>query len=110
MQNQTVSEIMMPLAFSFGDLGVMIPIIALIIPIVAILSKHQMKMAALIHGRTIDHNDNVIGTTNNQQQSQLTEEVRQLRELMHQQAIALDNLRDEVRGSHSVQDRINQNS
>ena len=90
------------------QLGVLIPIIALIIPVVAILTKHQMKMAALIHGRTIDEHNNIIPM--NSDTPQLSEEVRQLRELMHQQTIALDNLREEVRASHSVQDRISQNS
>ena len=98
----------LPLAFSFGELGVLIPFVALLIPIVAILSKHQMKMAALIHGKVIDHNDNIVPIVENN--SQLSEEVRQLRELMHQQAIALDNLRDEVRSSHGLQERVNQNS
>jgi hypothetical protein len=91
-----------------GTLGVMIPIIALIIPIVAILTKHQMKMAALIHGKTIDENSNVIASNSND--SQVSQEVRQLRELMHQQTIALDNLRDEFRSGQTVQDRINENS
>lgn len=96
------------LVINEGILGVMIPIIALIIPIVAILTKHQMKMAALIHGKTIDENNNVVSSNAND--SQLSQEVRQLRELMHQQTLALDNLRDELRTSNSVQDRINQNS
>ena len=93
---------------SEGQLGVMIPIVALLIPIVVILTKHQTKMAAIIHGRAIDQHDNIIPVIENN--SQLSEEVRQLRELMHQQAIALDNLRDEVRASHGLQERVNQNS
>jgi hypothetical protein len=60
-------------------------------------------MAQIIHGQS----NNQVAQNNS---SQLSEEVRQLRELMHQQAIALDNLRDEVRSSQTVQDRINQNS
>ena len=102
---------MIPIAAFPGpdQLGVLIPIVALLIPIVAILTKHQIKMAAIIHGRTFDTNDNLvpIQADNN---SQVGEEVRQLRELMHQQTIALDNLRQEVRSSQTVQDRINQNS
>jgi hypothetical protein len=110
MLSDIIAGVPMPLASMEGTIGVLIPVFALLIPIVAILTKHQMKMAALIHGRTVDANDNIILTNNTDGHSQLTEEVRQLRELMHQQAIALDNLRDEVRASHSVQDRINQNS
>ena len=102
---------MLPIALlGFGPetLVFLIPICALLIPIIAILTKHQIKMAAIIHGRTVDEHDNIISTPNNN--SQLSEDVRQLRELMHQQAIALDNLREEVRASHSIQDRVNQNS
>lgn len=110
MLSETLMGMPIPLADLPGSIAVMIPIVALLIPIVVILTKHQIKMTALIHGRTIDANDNIVATTSTNGQSQLTEEVRQLRELMHQQAIALDNLRDEVRGSNSVQDRINQNS
>jgi hypothetical protein len=94
-----------------GQIALLIPIFALLIPIVALLTKHQMKMAALIHGKSLDHNDNLVGIQLGQNNSnQLSEEVRQLRELMHQQTLALDNLRDEVRSSQTVQDRINQNS
>ncbi len=100
---------MFPFALDLGfNPGVLIPIIGMLIPIVAILTSHQMKMAALIHGKTIDKFNNVVSDKN--EASQLSEEVRQLRELMHQQSIALDSLRDEVRSSQSVQDRINQNS
>ena len=87
---------------------ILIPIMALMIPIIAMLIKHQTNMAQIIHGRPLNEDNHGIPMLQNN--SQLTEEVRQLRELMHQQAIALDNLRDEVRTSHSVQDRINQNS
>ncbi len=73
------------------------------IPIVKALVSHQVKMTQIIHGQ--GNNQNVLAQNN-----QLTEEVRQLRELMHQQTLALDNLRDEVRSSQTVQDRISQNS
>ena len=101
---------MLPLADFLGPetFVFLVPICALLIPIIAILTKHQIKMAAIIHGRTVDEHNNVIAVPNNN--SQLSEDVRQLRELMHQQAIALDSLRDEVRASHSIQDRVNQNS
>ena len=80
----------------------LIPLLALMIPIIRMLIGHQAQMAQIIHGQNSQNNVN--------SSLQLSEEVRQLRELMHQQAIALDNLRDEVRSSHTVQDRINQNS
>lgn len=81
----------------------LIPLAALSIPIIRMLINHQTTMAQIIHGQNSDQN-------NQAATSQLGEEVRQLRELMHQQAIALDNLKEEVRASHSVQDRISQNS
>lgn len=66
-------------------LAIMIPIVALMIPIVAILTKHQQRMAEMMH----------IGA--NQQQSQgeimaLRKEVHELRQLVHQQTISIDNL------------------
>lgn len=43
------------LVINEDTLGIMIPIIALIIPIVAILTKHQQQMAALMHqGQPMD--------------------------------------------------------
>lgn len=38
-----------------GSLGVMIPIIALMIPIVAIWTKHQQKIAEMQLGATAEH-------------------------------------------------------
>ncbi|UIP06196.1 hypothetical protein LY632_10905 [Erythrobacter sp. SDW2] len=38
-----------------GTLGVMIPIIALMIPIVAIWTKHQQKLAEMQIGATAEH-------------------------------------------------------
>ena len=85
--------------------SILVPLTVLLIPVIAILTRHQQKMAELIHGNP----QNRLPMVQNDD-SQLSEDVRQLRELMHQQAIALDNLRDEVRSGKSVQDRINQNS
>ena len=109
MFGHEMKAIMMPLA-NFGPetIGVLIPIFALIIPIVAILTKHQMNMAQIIHGRPLNEDNHGIPMLNDN--SQLSEEVRQLRELMHNQAIALDNLRDEIKASHTIQERISQNS
>lgn len=108
MFDGTISRTIVPLASFEGILGVMIPVIALIIPIVAILTKHQMNMAQIIHGRPLNEANQGVPILNDQ--SQLQEEVRQLRELMHQQAITLDNLRDEIKATHTIQERISQNS
>ena len=87
---------------------VLIPIMALMIPIIAMLIKHQTNMAQIIHGRPLDGNLNQ--NQLNSYNPQLTDEVRQLRELMQQQTIALDNLRNEVRSGQTIQERVNQNS
>lgn len=60
-----------------------IPIIFLMIPIVAILTSHQQKMARLMRERAPQNNG-------------LEEEVRELRQLLHQQTIALDDVRKKL--------------
>ena len=65
-------------------IAVMIPIIGLLIPIVAILTKHQQRMAEIVHN----------GASKMPQSSELSalrQEVSELRQLIHQQTIALDN-------------------
>lgn len=65
-------------------LALLIPITALMIPIVAILVSHQQKMARIIHGEG--------GANTRAQIDALRAEVAQLKEVIHQQTIALDNL------------------
>lgn len=75
---------LMPLA-EFGDfIWGMIPLTALLIPIVAILVHHQQKMAQIIHGSNQRH------TLPNPEIDQLRREVRELKELVHQQTLAID--------------------
>ncbi|MBS1702494.1 MAG: hypothetical protein JST12_12585 [Armatimonadetes bacterium] len=89
---------------SLGDMaGILVPIAALSIPVIKILTRHQAQMTQLIHSQ-----GNLPQVQNDT--SELREEVRQLRELMHQQAIAIDNLRDDIRSSNNVQARIAENS
>ena len=57
--------------------GMMIPILALMIPIVAILVHHQQKMAAIIHQGG--------GQESRAQIEALRGEVAQLKQLIHQQ-------------------------
>ncbi|RYG36881.1 hypothetical protein EON81_08395 [bacterium] len=61
----------------------MIPILALLIPIVAILTSHQRKMAEIMR----DRNPMVDGNV-----EALRREVHELKALVHQQSIAIDNL------------------
>ncbi|MEA2554296.1 MAG: hypothetical protein QOJ65_2472 [Fimbriimonadaceae bacterium] len=62
----------------------MIPILALTIPIVAILSAHQRKMAEIIHR----NNQNGPAEIDS-----LRQEIRELRTIIHQQTIAMDDIR-----------------
>lgn len=64
-------------------LGTLIPIVALTIPIVAILTAHQRKMAEIIH-----QNRQPSGEID-----ALRHEIRELRSLVHQQSISLDDIR-----------------
>lgn len=63
-------------------LAMFIPIIALLIPIVVILSKHQQKMAEIIRSQPQMSDDTI----------HLRHEVAELKSLIHQQAIQIDNL------------------
>ncbi|QYK55208.1 MAG: hypothetical protein KF733_09350 [Fimbriimonadaceae bacterium] len=63
-------------------LGVIPAIFLMLIPIVAILTSHQRKMAEIIHK---NH-----GQSNDSDLLALREEVRALRDAVNRQAIALD--------------------
>lgn len=83
----------------------LIPIVAIVmvfgIPIVAILTAHQRKMAELFHSRNAQ-------PQYNPEIAALREEVRELKQLIHQQAITMDNLvQTRVTPPPSIQDRIN---
>ncbi len=62
-----------------------IPIIIFMIPIVAILTHHQRKMAELIHGNK--------GNANTQAEIEvLRQEIQELKQVVHQQTLAIDNI------------------
>lgn len=85
--------------------GELIPLLAIAltfgIPIVAILTSHQRKMAELIHQGQGDHQSQA--ALMHELQS-LRAEVAQLRASMHQQALDLDDLRPLAR--RDLQQRI----
>jgi hypothetical protein len=58
----------------------LIPITALMIPIVAILVKHQQSMAQILHG----------GAAENERIAALSEEIRQLRQRVDSLTLSLD--------------------
>jgi guanylate kinase len=66
-------------------LGIMIPIIALCIPIVAILTAHQRKMAELIHSRQGENVDALRGRL-----AQMEMEMQEMRDRVNTAAIAND--------------------
>ena len=61
-----------------------IPILALLIPIIAILTAHQRKMAELYAHQAQDQSNPEIAA--------LRREIQELKGLIHQQAIAMDNV------------------
>jgi hypothetical protein len=70
----------------------MIPIVAILmvfgIPIIALLTHHQRKMAELIHSRGQDLNPVVMDEV-----QRLRAEVQQMRRELHETTIALDDVR-----------------
>jgi len=65
-----------------GWIYVMIPVTALMIPIVALLTHHQQKMAQIFNRNAGDHTEIAA----------LRGEIAELKSLVHQQAITLDNI------------------
>ncbi|HVL39583.1 MAG TPA: hypothetical protein VM328_09360 [Fimbriimonadaceae bacterium] len=83
--------------------------IVLLIPIVAILTSHQQRMAQILHGAAQPHDD------------ALRKDVQDLKNLVHQQALLLDSLvsqqaqimerlRARDPGGEPLPDRLGQNS
>ena len=71
--------------FSPDILALFIPIVALMIPIVVTLTKHQQRMAEIIHG------NNTVNETN-----ELRREVADLRSIIQSQALALDDVKNRL--------------
>lgn len=64
----------------------LIPILALMIPIVVILTRHQQKMAEILRS------DATRPTVVNPEMELLRQEMRMLRETVNQQTIQMDNM------------------
>lgn len=67
-------------------LALFIPITALIIPIVAILVRHQQKMAEIIHSQPQQ------AMQPNSEMESMRRDMNSMRELLNQQAIQMDTL------------------
>lgn len=89
-------------SFSPGQIGVFIPIVLAMIPIVAILTSHQQKMAQIVHGSKA-------GQLNDAQAAEierLRHELQDLKALVHQQTIAIDNLSSLPRSQSQIEHRL----
>ncbi|MFY9234695.1 MAG: hypothetical protein WAO58_09575 [Fimbriimonadaceae bacterium] len=80
------------------------------IPIIAILTQHQRKMALIMRGR--DEEGRTIKTP---EVDQVREEMNELRQLIHKQSIALDNMASQqaeilasLKGQGELQQRVGQ--
>jgi len=87
----------MPLAAIEDVLPFFIPIVIFMIPIIAILTSHQRKMAELLHG---SRQNNLPSP----EVEMLRREVQELKQIVHQQTIAIDNLKQLPPGV--VRDRL----
>ena len=84
-------------------LALMIPIVGIMIPIVAILTKHQQRMAEIIHSQ---HGGNEVLSKLESQEREL----QLLREQLNTQAIQIDDLKSRPRltgGVQTIEDRLN---
>lgn len=91
-----------PVYASMEDfLGIMLAALALVIPIVAILSTHQQKMAQILRENNVPNIN-----SNADEVAMLRAELGQMRQQMNQMAITLDDVRTGSQKTE-VRDRIN---
>jgi hypothetical protein len=83
-----------------SQLALVIPILIFLIPIIAILTGHQRKMAEIYAQQARTQQDPEFAA--------LRHDIQELKALVHQQAIALDNIASgRVSTPPSVPDRLN---
>ena len=84
-----------------GDdiVGMFALLMTLGIPIVAIMTSHQRKMARMFQ-------ENARQGASSPETQMLRDEVRELKSLVHQQAIALDNLVRPTPSETRIQERV----
>lgn len=84
----------MNLLNAFADFGpesfaaIIVPTVIFMIPIVAILTRHQQKMAELLHGK---------GAGTQPEVDALRREVAELKTILHQQTMMLDEIAQQRR-------------
>jgi hypothetical protein len=84
-----------------GVIALLIPIFALSIPIVAILTKHQKEMAQTFAQQ------HLLQSHTGPELMQMREEMRLLREQINQQSILLDDIRSQGK---NLKERVNENA
>jgi uncharacterized protein YlxW (UPF0749 family) len=80
---------------------IFVPMFLFLIPIVVILTRHQQKMTELMHRGSLPQPHQ----TNGDLQS-IQYDVQQLKSMVSTLAMSVDSLKDEVRSSNSIQDRV----
>jgi hypothetical protein len=95
--------LLLPLAdlFSPASLGVMIPIMIFMIPIIAILTGHQRKMAEIMHGNNASVDPRI-----GYEIEALRRELAEVKTLLHQQAIAIDNIAPRLAPRSEIANRL----
>ena len=96
------------LAFNLSAImGAAVPLAVFAIPIVAILTAHQRKMAELVHSRQDQHQGQVEPLI--QEVKVLRHELAEMRQQLNRQEIALDDLKSGG-SSSDVSERLSQDA
>ena len=77
--------------FDHGEIILLVPIVALMIPIVKMMTKHQRDMAEL-HLKSHQTQGLIFQESGSQETAQLREEVRQLRETVSTLVLKVEDL------------------
>ena len=84
-----------------GVIALSIPIFIVMIPIVAILTRHQQRMAELMRGGPSAPDPNQA-----LEMDKLRQDMNRLQNVVSTLAINVENLKDEVRSGGVIQDRL----
>ncbi len=95
---------LLPVAGMDGDTIAAItePLCIFAIPIVAILTRHQQKMASLIHAQPQQSNSN-------EAQDQMRQDIMRLTQAVSALTLTVDNLKDRIEYNDRVSQRVQAN-
>jgi hypothetical protein len=92
------------------SIALLIPILGVMIPIIVVLLKHQQTMALIHRGIIPDDvrskNPNAFKAENFQAQQQMLDEMRQLRQIVTDQSLAIESLRSQVSDTEGLRERL----